>query len=94
MYLRRHILVQNGVKGGDYAIFSPGRVSPAVWVQALSRLPSRLGRHGCHREGLALVESYPSIVALEKSVLTWFLEAESSPAADSPLPCPFLKQKV
>lgn len=31
---------------------------------------------------------------LDKRVLTWFLEAVSSPAAGSPLPCPFLQQKA
>lgn len=97
MYLRRHTLVQNVAKSG-YGTPPLKAVATVPRRGGLSRvppgpplgLPSGLTR--CHKE--ALGGAISATEALEKGVLTWFLEAVSSPAADSPLPCPFLKQKV
>lgn len=36
----------------------------------------------------------PRVLGMERGMLTWFPEVGSFPAADSPLLCPFLKEKV
>ena len=65
----------------------PARYDGGLQGAARSQLWVATGRPG-PRGG-------PSQQALcQTGVLTWFLEAVSSPAAGSPLPCPFLQQKA
>ena len=73
------------VRGCDPHHPLPRRVGSVQWVRVFP---------AGHPAGWAAAAVTGAPGPWREGILTWFLGAVSSPAEDSPLPCPFLKQRA